>query len=423
MNYSFAQFVKETHAENKLVVQPRMGFGTLKKMQLGLQAVADCDAPTIGTLTLDSYTRVNDYVSSKIALENNEEINGFPIVTHGAFATRTMLEDLNANQFAIQVRHGTALPVDIIKVLLAAGINATEGGPISYCLPYSRLPLEKSIDSWAECCELLAAPRPDGIHNHLESFAGCMLGQLCPPSLLLALSIIEGVFFKRHGIKSISLSYAQGTNTSQDLAALSALRCLASEYLADIDWHVVVYTYMGVFPKTETGAKELIRTSARIAKFGNAERLIVKTPAEAHRIPTIEENIESLEFAYHAAQEAKLESNDFLDSAEQEMLHLQAKLIIETVFDLHENLNKGIIIAFEKGYLDVPYCLHQNNKNKSRSIIDSKGYLQWADIGDIPFNNHLLNDFSKRKIPITSDGFLAMLGFMQKRYDNLYQTL
>ncbi len=74
-----------------------------------------------------------------------------------------------------------------------------------------------------------------------------MLGQLCPPSLLVALSVLEGVFFKQHGLRSVSLSYAQQTHRGQDVEALLALRTLAAEHLSGLDWHVVLYTYMGVF--------------------------------------------------------------------------------------------------------------------------------------------------------------------------------
>jgi methylaspartate mutase epsilon subunit len=302
---NFASYMAEMKSIDTLVVQPRMGFGTVEKMLEGLQAVANCPVPTIGTLTLDSYTRVNDFISPRIALENKQEINGYPLVTHGSEVTRNLLASIDEKSFVVQVRHGTALPLEVFKVLLDAGINATEGGPVSYCLPYSRLPIEQAISAWATCCKLLAEKREHGVVNHLESFAGCMLGQLCPPSLLIALGILEGIFFKRYGVASVSLSYAQGTNSTQDLAALAVLRSLANEYLSEIDWHIVVYTYMGVFPKTTTGANEIIAESARIAKFGKAQRLIVKTPAEAYRIPTISENISSLELAFNASLESK----------------------------------------------------------------------------------------------------------------------
>ena len=40
-----------------------------------------------------------------------------------------------------------------------AGLDATEGGPVSYCLPYSRMPLEIATRNWARGCDLLAGLR------------------------------------------------------------------------------------------------------------------------------------------------------------------------------------------------------------------------------------------------------------------------
>jgi methylaspartate mutase epsilon subunit len=89
------------------------------------------------------------------------------------------------------------------------------------------VPLLQATAAWAECCRILA-DQPEAMH--LESFGGCMLGQLCPPSLLIALSVLEGMFFGEHGVRSISVSYAQQTHPEQDLEALAALRQLAAEW-------------------------------------------------------------------------------------------------------------------------------------------------------------------------------------------------
>ena len=293
----FASYVADNQAAGRLVVQPRMGFATTEQMRGGLHAVRAARATTAGTLTLDSFTRVGDHASAARALVHGHDLNGYPLVAHGAVMTRAMLEDIVADDFPVQVRHGSALPLGIFHALLDAGLDATEGGPVSYCLPYSRVPLRAAIDEWAACCELLATVGDDGRGAHLESFAGCMLGQLTPPSLLVALAILEGLFFRRHGVRSMSLSFAQQTNPGQDLDALLALRQLAAEFLPDCDTHLVVYTFMGLFPRTPAGAAAILAESVRLAVAGGAARLIVKTSAEAYRIPTVAENVAALEFA------------------------------------------------------------------------------------------------------------------------------
>ena len=168
------------------------------------------------------------------------------------------------------MRHGSAPAENIVTTMIEVGLDCTEGGPVSYCLPYGRTPLRRAVPEWARCCELLA----DTGSAHLESFGGCLLGQLCPPSLLVATSILEGLFFRRHGLRSISLSYAQQTHAGQDLEALRALRTLAGEFFAGLDWHVVLYTYMGVFPRSREvpRAAEVQRPARDLVRRGTADR-------------------------------------------------------------------------------------------------------------------------------------------------------
>ncbi|MFI2782490.1 methylaspartate mutase [Streptomyces sp. ALB3] len=402
----FAAAVAAGVRAGELVVQPRMGFADIPRMSEGLHAVKRARARTVGTLTIDSYTRVGDNESARRALADGTDLNGYPIVAHGPGTTRELTGPFTDSGFAVQVRHGSADPHHIIKALLDAGLDATEGGPVSYCLPYSRTPLDDSVDAWARSCELLAS-RPG---THLESFGGCMLGQLCPPGLLVALSVLEGVFFRQRGLRSVSLSYAQQTHHAQDVEALLALRTLAGEYLGGIDWHVVLYTYMGVFPRTPEGALGLLRDSARLAVLTGTERMIVKTPAEAHRIPTIQDNVRALEEAALAAAGCEGPTA----SADQEFGVLaEARALVETVLELHPDTGRALADAFRRGLLDVPYCLHADNANRSRSYIDARGALQWHSTGAMPIRALPAPERER----LRADDLLGMLSYTQESFD------
>ncbi len=412
MKTSFSALIDKNKELGRLIVQPRMGFGTVEQMSQGLLSVKEAHAPTIGSITLDSYTRVNQYQQAKRALDQGYNLNGYPIVTHGARATYEMLSNFVDVDFVVQVRHGTALPSKVFQIIVDSHIDATEGGPISYCLPYSRVPLKKAVEDWRKCCEIFANAcwLPS---CHIESFAGCMLGQLCPPSLLIALGVLECLFFKKHGINSVSLSYAQGTSSLQDIAALSVLRKLADLYLSDIDWHVVMYTYMGMFPTTVQGSNKIILESARVAAFTNCERLVVKTPAEAHRIPTIQENVASLEIAYLASKELD-GFNICFDQVEYEIIFEESQNLIQHVLNLDKDIGWALIKAFHRGILDVPYCLHRENQNSTRCFIDDRGYLQWANYGLMPIKStQKKHSYNK----VSSKSFLAMLTYVRNKYD------
>ncbi|PRY34534.1 aspartyl/asparaginyl-tRNA synthetase [Umezawaea tangerina] len=404
---AFGDFVAEAAAAGRLVVQPRMGFSDPGQMRSGLIATKLADATTVGTITLDSYTRVGADGEARRALAEGVALNGYPIVAHEPSTTAAVVEGLRGRGFPVQIRHGSAHPEPIVAALLGAGFTATEGGPVSYCLPYSRLPLRDSVDNWSRSCELLAAV-PDA---HLETFGGCMMGQLCPPSLLVAISVLEGIFFRRHGLRSISLSYAQQTDAGQDEDAMRALRRLGREFLDGVQWHVVVYAYMGVYPRTPKGALSLLAGAARLAARTGGARLIVKTVAESSRIPTIAENVAALEHAARAAERAGTAPAGDDDSA----VYQEARAIVDAVLDLDPDLGRGLVRAFELGYLDVPYCLHPDNAGRTRGHVDGAGRLAWSRIGALPIG-HLVTP--PRAEGMTSATLLTALTHVERTFDD-----
>ncbi|MFE7515369.1 methylaspartate mutase [Streptomyces sp. NPDC057540] len=409
----FGAFVAASTAAGRLVVQPRMGFGDPGRMRAGLARTRGATAHTAGTLTVDSYTRVGDLAAARAAVAEGSRLNGYPIAAHSPDTTRAVLDGLFDADFPVQVRHGSARPLAIVRALTAAGLDATEGGPVSYCLPYGRTPLRESVTAWAAACELLAAGARPGAVPHLESFGGCLLGQLCPPSLLVATSVLECLFFAQYGLRSVSLSYAQQTDPAQDEEALHALHRLAAEFLPDgVDHHVVLYTYMGVYPRTEQGATRLLEASARLAVRSGAGRLIVKTTAEAHRIPTVEENVRALETAAAAAALAGPPAPD--GAAGDSEVYEEARTLVETVLGLHPDLARALPAAFERGLLDVPFCLHPDNAGRSLGFVDPGGRLRWARTGAMPIRPDTAADAT----PLTSAGLLAALHHVAGRYDS-----
>jgi methylaspartate mutase epsilon subunit len=325
-----------------------------------------------------------------------------------------MLAGLIGPGFPVQLRHGSPDPERIFAAMLAAGMDASEGGPVSYCLPYSRVPLRAATAAWERSVRLLAAQREHGVRCHLESFGGCMLGQLCPPSLLVALSVLECLFFIEHGVCSVSASYAQQTSPSQDAEALWALRRLCEEHLSPADWHVVLYTYMGLFPESEEGARRLLEESAVLAVRTGTERLIVKTTAEAHRIPTIAENVEALRTAHRTAVACRA-AGPLPPPPAGDEVYLQAGRLIDEVRGLAPSLSEALPQAFERGLLDVPYCLHSDNANRTRSTIGPDGRLEWWDTGRLPLPPSLGGRHARTRL--SAARLLADLAHHRRRLD------
>lgn len=410
-------FVRAEHAAGRLVVQPRMGMSDPAVMRAGLLATRDCAASTVGTVTLDSFTRLNQFESVAEAMRDGLALNGYPIVNYDTEVTRRMLDGVVSPRFPVQVRHGSASPVPILRAMVAAGLHATEGGPVSYCLPYGRTPLADSVENWIRSCAIALEARDYGFEPHLETFGGCLLGQLCPPGELVAVSMLEALFFREQGVRSISVSYAQQTSPAQDREAVAALRRLCRELLPDAETHVVLYAYMGLFPQTAHGARALLAEAARLAVATRAERLIVKTVAEAHRLPTVAENVEALEGAAAAARTAPA-AEDAADgedvAGDGGSTYLEARALIEATLGCAPRIGPAILGAFRRGLLDVPFCPHPDNAARARSYIAADGTLRWAELGSLPLRGQVEQH---RRAAFGSADLMAALSYVRDRFD------
>jgi methylaspartate mutase epsilon subunit len=404
----FGSFVRGHGGAGRLVVQPRTGFDDPAAMRAALLATKHADATTVGTITLDSYTRVGDLDSVRTALRAGTRLNGYPIVSHAQEITAAVLDGVRDETFPVQVRHGSAAPRDIFGALAATGVTATEGGPVSYCLPYGRTPLAASVRDWTECARAFAALGEPGVRPHVETFGGCLLGQLCPPSQLVAVSVLEAMFFRSHGVASVSASYAQQTSADQDVEAVFALRRLCAELLSDTDWHVVVYAYMGLYPATGAGSRLLLDEAARLALRTGSERLIVKTVAESRRIPTIAENVAALERA------GAVRADPLSPGPADTQTYAEARALVDTVLDLDDDLGRALLTAFRGGLLDIPYCLHPDNAGRARGYVDGDGRLRWAELGSLPLRRLVS---TARTRPIAAAGLLADLSYVRRTYD------
>jgi methylaspartate mutase epsilon subunit len=302
-------------------------------MREGLLEVKNTNFPKIGTITIDSFTRTLQFEDALKAIKKGKPLNGYPIVSYNCEENKKLIDGIKSKDFPIQVRHGCPKPEKIFEATIKAGIDAIEGGPISYSLPYGRISLKESIQSWANCSKMYAEAGNGNFH--IESFGGCMLGQLCPPSMLIVISILEALFFNSYGVNSVSVSFTQGTNSQQDIAALKALKKLCNKYLEKhVDWHIVFYTFMGKFPETIHGAKAILKESSIIATLGEAKRLIVKTINEAHQIPTIDENISALKLANEVANNPLINSERITgNEVSENQIYNEANLLLETILN------------------------------------------------------------------------------------------
>jgi methylaspartate mutase epsilon subunit len=171
---------------------------------------------------------------------------------------------------------------------------------------------------------------------------------------------------------------------------------------------------MGVFPREVGGARSLLADSARIAVLGGAQRLIVKTETEAHRIPTVAENLSALtaaaDWAANARRDTDLPDRDAVDYSQ---VLDEARGLVRAVLGFSSDVGQALVQAFASGTLDVPYCLHADNAGLTRGAIDTDGRLYWARAGRMPVRTLE----GRRSTAVTSSGLLRMLNHTADRHD------
>jgi methylaspartate mutase epsilon subunit len=183
------------------------------------------------------------------------------------------------------------------------------------------------------------------------------------------------------------------------------------ELLPGTSRHVVIYAYMGLYPRTAEGARSLLAKAVELAVSTGSARLIVKTIAESHRIPTIEENVAALEYADAVARTIPPDTANALADGQ---IYREAYALVDTVLNCAPDVGQALVVAFRRGLLDVPYCVHPDNAGRARSYIDTDGTLRWSELGALPLRGIAENHRSR---PLTSTNLMEALSFVQTTFD------
>ncbi|WP_071427914.1 methylaspartate mutase subunit E, partial [Merdimmobilis hominis] len=293
----------------------------------------------------------------------------------------------------------------LVETALAAGFTSIDGGGISHNLSYAKdVPLAQTLAHWQYCDRLIGEYAAAGILLNRETY-GPLTGTLIPPFLSHAVSILEALLAAEQGVKCITLSYGQGGNLTQDVAAIRSLRQLAGEYLSkmgfsDVAVTVSLHQWMGGFPQEEAKAYGVISLGAVTAALGRADKVVTKTPMEAIGIPTPS--------AYAAGLSCTRQILSML--AEQPMPHSLAieeesrligeetRSIVDCVLQLgNGDVALGAAKGVEQGILDVPFSPSRQSAGRMLPARDNEGCVRIFEPGNLPFSKDIL-DFHRQKI-------------------------
>ena len=377
-------------------LQPRGGV-PLFEGQLQLTRALDAAGADFIPLTIDSYTRHNQYETATQLLRRSEEeersyLNGYPLVSHGHEVSRQLFEGLNK---PVSLRHGTPDARLLVEVAIATGIVEIEGGGLCYCLPYSEgFPLDRCLLYWQYVDRVCALYSTPAAPIHRESF-GPLTATLVPPAIAITIQIIEALLSAEQGVKSFAVSFGQTGSLAQDVASARLLRQLTRHYLDAFGFHdmrvfLVYHQWMGQFPMQRERAAALIAGSAVIGSLIDADKIVVKTVDEALGVPRPEVNAEAVDSVRYVLR--SFGTPDRIDSPviqqESALIESEVRAVLQAIFDLPgDAFWESVYGAFQLGYLDVPFSPHADNANRLLSMRDGNGSIRIAERGAVPISD------------------------------------
>lgn len=382
------------------LIQPRAGVARVDE-QVQLFNSFKRSGVRVLSYQVDSLTRNEDYCKVEESLgflsqhrEADATLNGFPVVNHGVPALRQISSLVKV---PLQTRHSTRDPRLLAEVSYAGGVTSFEGGCICYNIPYYKdYALQEAIRNWQYVDYLTGLYfKKFGIVLDREFF-GVLTGTLIPPCLAIVVNVLEALLAVQQGVKCVSLGYAEQGNRAQDIAAMRVLLKVAREVLnnvgyTDIQVNTVFSQYMAAFPQDMQRAKDLIYHSAITATLAGATRVIVKTPVEAYKIPSLEDNLLGIGLVTQGIRDAR---SSGIDEArvqqEEEIIEQEFQAIFDSVLYCgHGSVVKGIIEAFHKGYIDIPFAPSTYNRGKVMTARDVTGAVRFLSTGDLQLGKDL----------------------------------
>jgi len=396
---NFALKLRKAKELGVTLIQPRAGVARLDEHIELLQYLEKVGKADFLPSTIDSYTRHNRYQNAEDGINESEKkgrslLNGFPAVNHGVDGCTKVLDSINV---PLQARHGTPDARLLSEIIHASGWTSNEGGGISYNIPYAKnISLVDTIKYWQYCDRLVGYYADHGVEINREPY-GPLTGTLVPPSISNTVAIIESILAAEQGVKNITVGYGQGGNMIQDVAALRTLEEQTNHYLKLFGYHDVFVTtvfhqWMGGFPSDESEAMALIAYASTVATYGNATKMITKTTHESFGVPTKEANAKGL-------KASKFVTNLMKEQSMPDSVELQAEIdLIKYEVDslmkatLHAgkgDIALGVVQAFKRGIIDVPFAPSELNLGKILPARDLDGKIRILEFGNLGFTDEI----------------------------------
>jgi methylaspartate mutase epsilon subunit len=182
------------------------------------------------------------------------------------------------------------------------------------------------------------------------------------------------------------------------------MKSMAHEMLShmgykDVQVSTVFHQYMAAFPESAARAEELIYNSAVTMGLSGATRVLIKTPAEAIKIPMLEDNVQAINLVKRGlADAAHLLADESRVAEESAIIEREVQAMLESVFLCGRGqLAAGVVESFRRGYLDIPFSPSLHNRGEVVTVRDVEGAVRFLSCGKLQFDRELV-EFHQEKM-------------------------
>ncbi len=405
---NYALKVADAKKQGKHLIRTDSGVATQEgQIELFKFIQDEGGADLLGTI-VDSFSRLHEFKRAEEGLKESLKlgrtaINGFPIVNHGVFQTRKVIESV---KLPVQLRSPAADIRLAMEIALASGHSSSTSSPATVFLNFTRdVPLETCFHNTQYYYKLMASYQERGIPISAEN--GGTFPHIAPFSLVFAMGIIEALVAVEQGVKYITFGiYGLPGNLAQDVAAIKTYPRIGEEYLKRLGYNDVQVAVMsscwgGMFPEDVSESYAVICLSAVAGMLGGAQIIHLKTIQESKTIPTKEANAASLRAGNKIINMLK-DQKTGLDPAkvdlETKMLEMETRAIVDRVLEMgNGDVITGFKKAVESGVVDEAFATSRYVKGRVMAARDNEGAMRYLDFGNLPFNREIM-DFHRQKL-------------------------
>jgi methylaspartate mutase epsilon subunit len=407
---NFVYKLADAREKGEMLLVSDMGYTTIKQEIELLQYIQDEGHPDFLGHHVDSLTRNLRFADAEREVRKAEEtgenlLNGFPIVIHGVAGNRQVTE---AVDLPVRLRFVSPTGRLTTEIALAGGNTSAEGHPLLCYMNYTRNERPETVmREFQYISRLIGAYEERGVPILVHVVGGSHLSSMTPPSLQLALSIVNLLMLPEQGVKHPYITMIGAGNLAQDVAYALAAPKLGYEYLRRLGYNDVELLTGGAeipgrYPLDHAQSFAEVLWSPIVSVLANVDLCHIKTIDEADTIPTKENNAFSLRGARMMLNMLKDQKFDVRDNkdvvAEGEILEKEVRLIVDKVLELGDgDPVYGAVKAIELGVLDHPMSNNKYVHTKVMGVRDARGAVRYLECGNLPFSKDIIA-FHKEKM-------------------------